>query len=107
MKELPILLAILFLSNLVQSTFSFGGALVALPLLALAIDVRAATPLMTLLSFIIACVVVTRNRREIQIGSAWRLVVSACIGIPLGILYLTRFDDRQLKVGLALTVLFL
>lgn len=54
-QNLATVLAILFLSNLVQSTFSFGGALVALPLLALVLDVRTATPLMTLLSFTIAC----------------------------------------------------
>ena len=87
MGDLTAVLAIVFLSTLVQSTFSFGGALVALPLLALVVDIKTATPLMTLLSCSIACLVTTRRWRDIQVGNAWRIIVSACLGIPLGILY--------------------
>ena len=96
---------IIFLSTLVQSTFSFGGALIALPLLAFIIDIREATPLMTMLSCSIALVIVIKKRQDIQTRNAWRLIVSACLGIPPGILFLSRVEGSILKMVLALTVI--
>ena len=98
-------LSILFLSTLVQSTFSFGGALVALPLLAFFIEIKAAIPLLTMLSTSIALVIVFQHWREIQIKNAWRLIVSACVGIPFGILFLVHVEGSILKVVLAVTVI--
>jgi len=105
MSTLFIVLAILFLSTLVQSTFSFGGALVALPLLAFVIDIKVATPLLTLLSCAIAAVVVLRRWQDVELNNAWRLIISACLGIPLGILFLGHTDGKILKTVLALTVI--
>lgn len=105
MDNLFFVLLIIFISTLVQSVFSFGGALVALPLLALVIDIRWATPLLTLLSCSIAIVVSSRNWHDVQVDSVWRLIVAACVGIPLGIWGLTRFNEQVLKVGLALVVI--
>ena len=105
MDNLFFVLLIIFSSTLVQSVFSFGGALVALPLLALVIDIREATPLLTLLSCTIALVVSSRNWREVQVGSAWRLILAACVGIPLGVWGLTHLNGQVLKVGLALTII--
>ena len=58
LDNLLVVLVIVLLSMVVQSTFSFGGALVALPLLALVVDVKAATVLMTMLSCSIAVAIV-------------------------------------------------
>ncbi len=105
MSDLYIVLSILFLSTVVQSTCSFGAALIALPLLASVIDIKTATPLITLLSCSIAIAIVSENRREIQIRNAWRLIISACLGIPLGIMFLSHVDGNVLKIVLALTVI--
>ena len=50
---LPVI-GVVFLATLVRSTFGFGEALVAVPLLALVISVQVAVPLATLLSIAIA-----------------------------------------------------
>lgn len=50
---LPVLL-ILFLSTLVRSTFGFGDALVAMPLLALFIAIKTATPVVAIIAPTIA-----------------------------------------------------
>ncbi len=105
MDNLHLVLAIVCCSMLIQSTFSFGGALVALPLLALVVDVKTATVLMTLLSCSIAAVVVARRWRDVEVRNAWRLIVSACAGIPLGILFLGHVDGTVLKTVLACTVI--
>jgi len=99
------ILFIIFLSTLIQSTFSFGGALVALPLLVFFIDVRFATALITLLAGTIAIAIVSKNWRDIEFQNAWRLIVSAFVGIPLGILFLSNFNGTIVKVVLAITVL--
>jgi len=105
MNHLWIILSIIFFSALVQSTFSFGGALIALPLLAFAVDVKVATPLMTLLSGSIAIIVVALNWRDIHLQNAWRLILSAWVGIPFGILFLVRVDVKIVKLVLAVTVM--
>ena len=45
-----------FLATLIRSTFGFGEALVAVPLLALIIPVEEAVPLATLLSVLVAAI---------------------------------------------------
>jgi len=105
MNHLWLVLLIIFLSSLVQSTFSFGGALIALPLLAFTMDVKVATPLMTLLSCSISVLVVSKQWRDIHIKNAWRLIVSSWIGILLGIIFLVQVDARIVKLVLSVTVI--
>jgi uncharacterized membrane protein YfcA len=105
MNHLVVVLGIVFFSMLVQSTFSFGGALIALPLLAFIVEVKVATPLITLLSCSIAVIIVAKKWRDIHVRHAWRLIVSACLGIPLGILFLGYVDGRIVKLVLAITVI--
>ncbi|MBI9051005.1 MAG: sulfite exporter TauE/SafE family protein [Anaerolineaceae bacterium] len=107
MDHIFVILFIIFLSTLIQSTFSFGGALVALPLLVFFVDVKSATVLVTLLAATIAIFIVIKNWRDIQFQNAWRLIVSAFVGIPFGILFLGQFDGKIVKIILAITVLIL
>ena len=106
MNHLWIILAVIFFSSLIQATFSFGGALVALPLLAFAVDVKIATPLMALLSCSIAISMMVLKWRDIHLQNAWRLIVSAWVGIPFGIFFLVRVDAKIVKLALALSVIF-
>jgi uncharacterized membrane protein YfcA len=89
-------LAIVFLAMLVQSTFSFGAALVSLPLLVLVVDVRTATVLMTLLSCSIAVIIVARKWRDVELGDAWRLIVLALVVITFTLLSLVSLKAIRL-----------
>jgi uncharacterized protein len=100
-----IFLSVIFFALLVQATFSFGGALIALPLLAFMLDVKVATPLMTILSTVIAVLVLITKWRDIHLQHAWRLIGAACVGIPIGIGFLTNVDVQRVKLVLALTVI--
>jgi len=51
-------LAVIFVATIVRSTFGFGEALVAVPLLALRIPVSVAAPLAVLVSITVAALVV-------------------------------------------------
>lgn len=95
----------LFVATLIRSTFGFGEALVAVPLLALRIPVEVAAPLAVLSSVLVAAVIVAHDWRKIEIRSAAWLIVSALFGIPLGLLLLARAGDHVVKIILCVVII--
>jgi uncharacterized membrane protein YfcA len=85
MSVVCFIVVISFVATLVRSTFGFGESLVAVPLLALAIPIDVAVPLAVLMSIVAALVVVIQDHRSIHLASARALIVSATLGIPLGL----------------------
>src|SRR5690348_10611873 len=90
-------LAALSLATFIRSAFGFGEALVAVPLLALAMPTEVAAPVAVLVSITVAAVAVAQDWRDIQLRSAWRLVAATLFGIPLGLLLLTRVPAPVVK----------
>jgi uncharacterized protein len=90
-------LAIAFLATLVRSTFGFGEAMVAVPLLSLRLPVTVATPLAVLLSITVAGVVVAQDWRQIHVRSAGGLLLASLAGIPIGLWLLKTGDERVVK----------
>jgi uncharacterized membrane protein YfcA len=101
---LPVLL-ILFLSTLVRSTFGFGDALVAMPLLALIIPIKIATPVVALIAPTIAISLLIKEWRHIDLKSTLKLILSTLAGIPIGILYLKNIDENVVNAVLALVLI--
>jgi uncharacterized protein len=95
---------VIFVATLIRSTFGFGEALIAVPLLALRIPVTIAAPLAVLFSVTVAGVIVIQDWRKIQVRSAAGLVISSLFGIPLGLLLLTRVNSHLVKMILGLIV---
>jgi uncharacterized protein len=87
-------------ATLVRSAFGFGEALLAVPLLAFCMPVREAAPLAVLVSITIALVVVVQDWRHIHLRSAGWLVLATLLGIPLGLLLLTRTPEHLVKAVL-------
>src|SRR5437870_8954911 len=98
-------LVIIFLATLIRSALGFGEALVAVPLLALLIPVEVAVPLAVLVSITVAGVVIVQDRHQVQLRSAWRLVLSTLAGIPLGLWLLTTVGERVVKAVLAAVII--
>ena len=98
-------LLIVFLATLIRSTFGFGEALIAVPLLALTIPIDVAAPLAVLLSITIAAVVVLQDWRKIHVRSAGWLLAPTLVGIPLGIALLTSAHQHLVKAVLALVII--
>jgi uncharacterized membrane protein YfcA len=96
---------VVFLATLVRSTFGFGEALIAVPLLALSLPVRIAAPLAVLLSITIAAVVVAQDWRKIHVRSAGWLLAPTFLGIPLGVWLLTSGHQRIVKAALAIVII--
>jgi hypothetical protein len=98
-------LLVVFLATLIRSTFGFGEALIAVPLLALTIPIGVAAPLAVLLSITIAAVVVVQDWRKIHVRSTGWLLAPTFAGIPLGLWLLTSSHPRLVKAALALVII--
>jgi hypothetical protein len=98
-------LAVILVATLIRSTFGFGEALVAVPLLALRIPVQVAAPLAVLVSITVAGIVIAQDWRHIHLRSATGLVLTTAIGIPLGLWMLTRTGESTVKRILAIVII--
>ncbi|HZZ77689.1 MAG TPA: sulfite exporter TauE/SafE family protein, partial [Gemmataceae bacterium] len=80
-----VVLAVLFIATVVRSTFGFGEALIAVPLLALVLPVEVAAPVAVLVSVTVALIIVLQDWRHIHLLSAAWLIGSTLLGIPVGL----------------------
>jgi len=97
-------LAVILIATLIRSTFGFGEALVAVPLLALRIPIAVAAPLAVLVSVAVAGLIVAQDWRHIELRSAGWLIVSALLGIPLGLFLLTHASDQVVRLLLGFVI---
>lgn len=98
-------LAVIFIATLIRSTFGFGEALFAVPLLALRIPVQVAAPLAVLVSITVAAIVIAQDWRDIHVRSATGLVLATAAGIPLGLWMLTSTPESVVKRILAVIII--
>ncbi|MGE0758534.1 MAG: sulfite exporter TauE/SafE family protein, partial [Pirellulaceae bacterium] len=92
-----IVAAIVFVASLTRSTFGFGEALVAMPLLALLLDVKTATVLVAINSVANSLVILGTGHEATDWRSGWRLLVASVVGIPVGVFLLTRVPEGAVK----------
>ncbi len=95
---------VIFIATLIRSTFGFGEALVAVPLLALRLPIMVAAPLAVMVSVLVALVIIAQDWRKIQMKSAAGLIIAAIFGIPLGLLLLARVNDHVVRLILGLLI---
>ena len=102
---LIIVVCVIFLSTLIRSAFGFGNALVAMPLLALVIGVKEATPLVALAGLVIALIMLIREWRELIWKDTLVLLISSMVGLPLGLLMLTAFPENIVRMFLGVILI--
>ena len=103
--SVAVTLAIVFAASLSRSTFGFGEAMIAMPLLTMLLGIQVAAPLIALLSITVAIGILVRDWRDIQWASAWRLVVASLAGIPIGFFLLTWIPETAVKAVLAILII--
>ena len=96
---------ILFLSTFVRSTFGFGDAVIAMPLLSMAVGIQTATPLVALISLTISSILLIRNWHHIHFKSAGLLIFYTFIGIPIGLLMLKGLFEDVVQLLLAVVII--
>jgi uncharacterized membrane protein YfcA len=99
------ILIVVFLATLIRSTFGFGEALIAVPLLSLRLPMKAAAPLAVLVSIAVAIIVVGQDWRKIHFRVAGKLVASTVFGIPVGLALLTSLHPQIVKAALAILII--
>jgi uncharacterized membrane protein YfcA len=100
MAEQLFVVFIIFLAVFTQSLSGFGVALVAMALLPGVIGIQTATPLVALVMATIEIFLLIHYRQALNIQAVWRIVLASLVGVPLGILFLSRIDE-----GIAMTIL--
>jgi uncharacterized membrane protein YfcA len=100
----PVVVAVFFAATLVRSTFGFGEALLAVPLLAFAVPVEVAAPVAVLVSITVAALVVARDWQHVQFRSAGRLLISTLFGLPIGLVLLRTVPESIVKLMLGAMV---
>jgi len=99
-----VVVAVFFLATLIRSTFGFGEALIAVPLLAFVLPVEVAAPVAVLVSITVAAVIIARDWRHVQIRSASWLVFSTLFGLPIGLVLLRTVPESIVKLLLGVLV---
>jgi hypothetical protein len=96
---------IVFAAALLRSALGFGDAVVAMPLLTMAVGLKTASPIVAFMGPTISLLILARNWRQVEFRSAGRLVAATLVGIPVGIYGLARLPEKPLKVLLGLVIL--
>lgn len=100
-----IILSILFVSTLTRSTFGFGDALIAMPLLSMFISIKIATPLVALIACIISTLILLKNWRKVRAEGFIPLIIFSVIGIPIGLIWLKGAAEPVVKVVLGIILI--
>jgi len=99
-------IAIIFVATFVRGLTGFGNALVAMPLLALAIDdMKVVSPLVAMTAILMAVLMLATNWRQVHIRSAWRLLLASAPGVYIGLKLLRNVEEAGLQIGLAVFIL--
>jgi uncharacterized membrane protein YfcA len=96
----------MFVATAFRTTFGFGEALIAVPLLSLALPVKEAAPTAVLASILIALFAVVRDWKHIHFSSAKNLLLGTAFGIPFGLAMIHFASESVTKAVLGL-LLFL
>jgi uncharacterized membrane protein YfcA len=94
--------AIAFLAAVCQSLTAFGFALVTVPLLSLAWEVKPAVVTSTVLGTLILMPLLYEVRGRVPVRRVVPLLIGSLAGIPLGVLILERIDSVTLEVVVAI-----
>lgn len=104
MAEYLIVIFAIFLAVFTQSLSGFGSALVAMALLPPVLGIQIATPLVAIVMIPLEIYLLIHYRHALNISVIWRVVVAAIIGVPLGIIFLSKLDESIVLAGLGVVI---
>ena len=104
MEPLLAVLAACFAASTVHATVGFGTALVAMPVLLVALGIERATPVVGLAALTTQVVIFARTWRGMDVRAAARLLLASSFGIPIGIALIRFGPPDVLKALLGATL---
>ncbi len=84
---------IIILACFIQAVAGFGLPMVATPVLVALFGIRATVPLMAIIILELQLFMIVRYHMALNIWTVWRYSAAAIVGIPVGVLFLSRIPD--------------
>jgi uncharacterized membrane protein YfcA len=103
--QLIVVAVAIFAAAFVQMLAGFGFALLAMPVMTLAIPVEEAVVIVAVLALATTAWQAIHLRADTDRSLARRLIIASFVGMPLGLVILNVVDDTALKVVLGISVL--
>lgn len=104
--QLVIFAAIITLACFVQAVAGFGLPMIATPVLVALFGIRATVPLMAIIILELQLFMIVRYHTALNIRTVWRYSAAAVVGIPVGVLFLSRIPDVITVTLLGLVLIF-
>ena len=102
---MPAVVGVIFAAAFVRSALGFGDAVIAMPLLAMVMGLKTASPLVAFMGPTISILILAQGWRRVDMRSAARLIAASVLGIPIGVYGLTRLPEEPLKIVLGILIL--
>lgn len=103
--ELIVVGAAVFVAAFIQIVAGFGFALLAVPLMTLAIEPKVAVVVSTLTGVFVTSFLAYKDRADADKVLVRRMTIGAYVGMPLGLLVFVSVDDNVLRFLLGIAVL--
>ncbi len=94
-----------FSGALINALSGFGFALVTVPLMTLVVGPKDAVVLSAIVGLVSNSTVLVQNRSKVDRPVAGRLLAGSLVGMPLGVVALSRLADEPLEVMISVVVL--
>ncbi len=91
--ETIIFAAIIIFACFVQAVAGFGLPMIAMPVLVGLFGIHAAVPLMAIVILELQLLMIARYRLALNRQTVWRISAAAVLGIPIGVIFLSRLPE--------------
>ncbi|MGD9093060.1 MAG: sulfite exporter TauE/SafE family protein [Anaerolineales bacterium] len=91
--EIFYFIAIIILACFVQAVAGFGLPMVATPVLVALFGIRAAIPLLAIIILELQVILIYRYHMALDVRTVGRISAAAILGIPIGVLFLSRIPE--------------
>ena len=95
------------MASILQTSTGFGFSILATPFLLLIFEPMEAIQINLILSLIISLSLITKIKKDIDVGILKRFMIGSVIGLPLGIVTFIVVDINKLKLAISLIILLL
>jgi uncharacterized membrane protein YfcA len=104
MLTVAVLVAVFFLASTLRAAVGFGDALVAMPLLTMAIGLQVAAPVVAIVALVTSAAILLRSWRHVSMQEAWPLIAGGALGLPIGLVLLSRAPESAMKIVLGILI---
>lgn len=98
--------AVVVFACFVQAVAGFGLPMIAMPVLVALLGIRTAVPLTAIIILELQLLMIVRYRLALNVRTVGRISAAAVLGIPIGVLFLSRLPEGIMVTFLGLLLVF-